>query len=113
MANLIVTASQPLSIRKLLRLTSPALKASTVDAVSVARERKGMKERSDRHCDRVALACADTGLLTAAALVASLLLLGVEPVPPALAQTSTPPASLVALERQVSLKIAHVRIQGP
>jgi len=32
---------------------------------------------------------------------------------PALAQTSAPPAELTALERQVSLKIAHVSINGP
>jgi hypothetical protein len=31
----------------------------------------------------------------------------------ALAQTSAPPAELTTLERQVSLKIAHVRINGP
>ncbi|HEY2105108.1 MAG TPA: hypothetical protein VGH29_04960 [Candidatus Binataceae bacterium] len=29
------------------------------------------------------------------------------------AQTPAPPAELTALERQVSLKIAHVRIKGP
>ena len=32
---------------------------------------------------------------------------------PAWPQTSSPPAELTALERQVSLKIAHVRIKGP
>ncbi len=31
----------------------------------------------------------------------------------AIAQTKTPPAELTTLERQVSLKIAHVRIKGP
>ena len=31
----------------------------------------------------------------------------------ALPQPSSPPAELTALERQVSLKIAHVRIKGP
>ncbi|HEV3112693.1 MAG TPA: hypothetical protein VGY99_19585 [Candidatus Binataceae bacterium] len=31
----------------------------------------------------------------------------------ALAQTPAPPAELTTLERQVSLKIAHVRIKGP
>jgi hypothetical protein len=35
------------------------------------------------------------------------------PALPALAQTKAPPAELTALERQVSLKIAHVRIKGP
>ena len=32
---------------------------------------------------------------------------------PAFSQTPAPPAQLTALERQVSLKIAHVRIKGP
>jgi hypothetical protein len=32
---------------------------------------------------------------------------------PGLAQTSAPPSSLVTLEKEVSLKIAHVRIKGP
>jgi len=32
---------------------------------------------------------------------------------PVFAQTPGPPAELTALERQVSLKIAHVRIKGP
>jgi hypothetical protein len=32
---------------------------------------------------------------------------------PAFAQTAAPPAELTTLERQVSLKIAHVRIKGP
>jgi hypothetical protein len=32
---------------------------------------------------------------------------------PVVAQTPAPPAELTALERQVSLKIAHVRIKGP
>ncbi len=31
----------------------------------------------------------------------------------AFAQNAAPPAELTALERQVSLKIAHVRIKGP
>ncbi len=31
----------------------------------------------------------------------------------ALAQTAGPPAELTRLERQVSLKIAHVKIKGP
>ncbi len=31
----------------------------------------------------------------------------------AFAQAKAPPAELTALERQVSLKIAHVRIKGP
>ncbi len=33
--------------------------------------------------------------------------------PPGLAQTPAPPPELTQMERQVSLKIAHVRIQGP
>ncbi len=32
---------------------------------------------------------------------------------PLLAQSKEPPAELTTLERQVSLKIAHVRIKGP
>jgi len=32
---------------------------------------------------------------------------------PAFAQTTAPPRELTTLERQVSLKIAHVRIKGP
>ena len=32
---------------------------------------------------------------------------------PGLAQTPAPPSSLVTLEKEVSLKIAHVRIEGP
>jgi hypothetical protein len=32
---------------------------------------------------------------------------------PLCAQTKAPPAELTTLERQVSLKIAHVRIKGP
>jgi hypothetical protein len=32
---------------------------------------------------------------------------------PGFAQTAAPPSSLVAMEKEVSLKIAHVRIKGP
>lgn len=32
---------------------------------------------------------------------------------PGFAQTPAPPSSLVTLEKEVSLKIAHVRINGP